>query len=248
MREPTNFEKLLSELPSNTIILDSFVKANSLITSGNFKRIVVSVSGGSDSDLIVDLFTKLTTNVEYVFFDTGIEYQASKDHLDYLEEKYGIEIKRIRAKIPVPLACRQKGQPFISKPVSEFISRLQRNNFKWVDKPYEELIQEYPKCSSALKWWCNDKGRGMDTSFFNINRNKYLKEFLIDNPPTFKISNKCCDLAKKDTAHQFIHPEDLDVVGVRKAEGGGKNKIQLLYFLKQRREHLQADILVYTSG
>lgn len=215
-------DDLLKNLPKNTTIFDSFVKADSLINSGKFNRIIVSVSGGSDSDLITDIVSKVTSNAEYVYFDTGLEYQATKDHLDYLEEKYGITIQRVKAKTPVPLACKMTGQPFISKQVSEFISRLQNNGFKWQDKPYEELIKEYPNCSSALKWWCNYKGRGMETSFFNINRNKYLKEFIIQNPPQFKISNKCCELAKKQTAHGFTHPEDLNVVGIRKAEGGAR--------------------------
>lgn len=222
MTDENDFKNLLSALPPNTTIFDSFVKANSLVNTDKFKRIVVSVSGGSDSDLIVDIISKVAPNAEYIFFDTGLEYIASKEHLAYLETKYGIEIKRLRPKCPIPSAVKTVGQPFISKPVSEFMERLQNNNFKWVDKSYEELIQEYPNCSSALKWWCNDKGRGMDTSFFNINRNKYLKEFIIENPPTFKISNKCCDLAKKQTAHQYIHSEDLNIIGVRKAEGGAR--------------------------
>ena len=217
--------EFLKSLPKNTTIFDSFVKANSLLNAGKFNRIVCSVSGGSDSDLIVDIVSKITPNAEYVYFDTGLEYQATKDHLDYLENKYNIQIHRVRAKTPVPLACKLTGQPFISKQVSEFISRLQNNGFKWQDKPYEELIREYPNCSSALKWWCNYKGRGMETSFFNINRNKYLKEFIIQNPPQFKISNKCCELAKKQTAHGFTNPEDLNIVGIRKAEGGGENTI-----------------------
>lgn len=215
-------EDLLKSLPKNTIIFDSFVKADSLLNTGKFNRIVCSVSGGSDSDLIVDIVSKVTPNAEYVYFDTGLEYQATKDHLDYLEKKYNIQIQRVRAKTPIPLACKMTGQPFISKLVSEFMSRLQKNNFQWQDKPYEELIKEYPKCISAIDWWCNHKGRGMETSFFNINRNKYLKEFIIQNPPKFKISNKCCDLAKKQTAHGFTQPEDLNIVGIRKAEGGAR--------------------------
>lgn len=217
-----DLETLLNGFPNNATIFDSFVKANSLLNSGKFNRIVCSVSGGSDSDLIVDIVSKIKPDAEFVYFDTGLEYKATKDHLDYLEQRYGIEIKRIKAKIPVPLACKITGQPFISKQVSEFISRLQRNNFTWVDEPYEVLIKKFPKCSSALKWWCNDKGRGMETSFFNINRNKYLKEFIIENPPTFSISNKCCDLAKKETAHGYTQPQDLSVVGIRKAEGGAR--------------------------
>lgn len=226
-------DDLLKNLPKNTTIFDSFVKADSLINSGKFKRIIVSVSGGSDSDLITDIVSKVTSNAEYVYFDTGLEYQATKDHLDYLEEKYGITIQRVKAKTPVPLACKLTGQPFISKLVSEFMGRLQKNGFKWQDKPYEELIKEYPKCKSAIDWWCNHKGRGMETSFFNINRNKYLKEFLIENPPTFNISNKCCDLAKKETAHGYASPQDLSVVGIRKAEGGARVRYKSCTSLSQ---------------
>ena len=145
--------------------------------------------GGSDSDLMVDIFTKIDTNktVDYVFIDTGLEYKATKEHLTYLEKRYGIEIKRIRSKTPVPLACKKVGQPFISKMVSTYISRLQNYNFKWEDKPFEVLLEEYPNCDSALRWWCNLKG---EDSRFNISHNKWLKEFLIENPPYFKISSK----------------------------------------------------------
>lgn len=34
-------------------------------------------------------------------------------------------------------------------------------------------------------------------SMFNISYNKYLKEFIIQNPPDFRISKKCCTYAKK---------------------------------------------------
>ena len=30
--------------------------------------------------------------VSYIWCDTGLEYQATKDHLKYLEDKYKIEI------------------------------------------------------------------------------------------------------------------------------------------------------------
>lgn len=186
-----------------------------------YENIAVSVSGGSDSDIMVDMFTKCDPErkVKYVFFDTGLEYQATKDHLDYLEEKYNIKIIRKKAIKPIPISCKEYGQPFISKHVSEMMSRLQRHNFKWEDRPFDELYKEYPRCKSALQWWCSDKGEG---SFFNINRNKLLKEFIVANPPKFKISNRCCDFAKKNIARQFNkeNKTHLNVVGVRRAEGG----------------------------
>ena len=106
------------------------------------------------------------------------------------------------------------GQPFCSKRVSDCIRRLQMHNFKWEDKPFEELYAEYPHCKSALKWWCNEwQGKRN-----NIGWNKWLKEFLITNPPTFAISNMCCQKSKKDLSHKIEC--DLRITGVRKSEGG----------------------------
>lgn len=215
-----DINKLLDDgkLPQNLEIYNSFLATRKKFEDN--ERILCSVSGGSDSDIMVDLFCKFNKKkVTFVFFDTGLEYKATKEHLKYLEDKYDIEIVRIKGVKPIPITCRDDGQPFLSKQVSEFISRLQRHNFKWEDKPYNELIKEYPKCSSALKWWCDDKGEG---SMFSIKRNKWLKEFIIANPPDFLISNKCCKYSKKDPVKLFMKKNDFDLncYGVRKAESG----------------------------
>lgn len=218
------------EEAGNFAIFDSFVKANQHL-SKSFNA-VCSISGGADSDIILDIVSKLDTEkqVKYIFFDTGIEYQATKTHLDFLENKYGIKIERIKAITPVPLGCRRYGLPFWSKQVSEFIERLQRYNFKWEDRPFEELIKEYPKCRAALRWWCNDfaektgKNGKVIKSKFNINYIRGLKEYMIAYPPNFKISNKCCKGAKKDNAKAFLkeNAADLNIIGIRKAEGGAR--------------------------
>lgn len=208
-------------IPKNKEIFDSFLVTNNKINSYN--SILCSVSGGADSDIMMDLFCRVNKdNVKFVFFDTGLEYQATKDHLQYLQEKYNTEIIWIKAKKPIPITCKEYGQPFISKQVSEWIERLQRHNFKWEDKSFEELYKEYPKCKSSLKWWCNEFG---EKSRFNICYNKGLKEFMMLNPPKFKISPKCCKFAKKGPVHDFIKDNDFDLncYGVRKAEGGTRS-------------------------
>lgn len=52
---------------------------------------------------MLDLISKIDKDrkVRYIWFDTGLEYQATKDHLKYLEEKYHIEIERIKAIKPI---------------------------------------------------------------------------------------------------------------------------------------------------
>lgn len=216
-----SLEEILERCESikNLTIFDSFIKASSKLKIA--KRPVCMVSGGWDSDILVDIFTKIDIEkkVRYVFFDTGIEYAATKQHLDFLENKYGITIERIKAPVPVPLGTRRAGQPFWSKHASEMIYRLQRHNFKWEDRPFEELIQEYPNCKIALMWWCNAAGEG---SRFNISHIKWLKEYMVANPPTFKIAAKCCNGAKKNISKEFLYESnaDLHIIGVRKAEGG----------------------------
>lgn len=199
------------------IIADAICSAKNRVDS--HKNISVSISGGSDSDLVLDIMAKhKTENMHFIYFNTGLEYQATKDHIKFLQDKYKIEIQTQTPKMPIPLCVKKFGEPFINKRASEMISRLQSHNFKWEDKTFEELCKEYPRCKSALRWWCNC----FDVNTFNINNNKYLKEFLIVNPPKFPISNLCCHYSKKVVVAEFnkSHNIDLDINGIRKYEGG----------------------------
>jgi len=81
-------------IPKNKEIFESFLVANNKISI--YDSVVCSVSGGADSDLMLDLFCRINKNkVRFVFFDTGLEYQATKDHLKELETKYNINIEWI---------------------------------------------------------------------------------------------------------------------------------------------------------
>lgn len=217
---------MVEDAERNLAIMDSFSKAESVVAKYRPEEIAVSISGGSDSDIMMDLMLRQEggRRFHYVFFDTGMELAATKRHLDYLEDRYGINIERIRGFQSVPQAVRAYGQPFLSKYVSENIDLLQRRGFTWEDAPYEELIEKYTNCSSALKWWTNQRCVMEKYTYtkFNINAFKWLKEFMMANPPTFKVSKNCCTYAKKKTGHIYNKANGikLSVVGVRKAEGG----------------------------
>ena len=210
---------LLSNIKNPTIgkaILTTYHKLNNC----NYKKVLCAVSGGSDSDIILDLLTKCDNNkiVEYFYFDTGLEYEATKEHIKYLQDKYNIVITTLKPKTPIPLAVKKYGQPFLSKMVSENIQRLQKHGFKWENKPYEELVKDYPNCKSALQWWCNSRKNNV---LLGITRNKGLKEFMVNNNPKFNISNKCCKYAKKDILKDLLKQGyDLNISGIRKSEGG----------------------------
>lgn len=209
----------LLEKIKNPVVGKAIMTTYHKLNNCGYRKVLCSISGGSDSDIVLDIVSFCDNKgiVDYVFFDTGLEYQATKNHIKFLEKKYNIVIKTIRPKIPIPLSCKKYGQPFMNKNVSNMIQRLQSHNFKWEDKSFDELIKEYPNCKCALKWWTNTN----PSPAHNIKNNKYLKEFMIANPPNFKISDKCCKYAKKDLVHNEMKKGyDLDISGVRRAEGG----------------------------
>lgn len=216
--KPKSLNELLDICPKNQTVCNNIIRAWSIINKPKYSKILCSISGGSDSDIMLDIVWKcdLENKVDYVWFDTGLEYQATKDHLKYLENRYGITVQRYKAKKSVPLSCKQYGLPFLSKYTSEMINRLQRHGFKWEDGLLEELIEKYPKSKSALQWWCRDK------KVESLNVSKKLKQFMIFNPPEFKISSSCCTFAKKNVAHDVVKQGDYDlqIIGIRKAEGG----------------------------
>lgn len=187
--------------------MDSFYKARQVLNEG-YSNVAVSISGGKDSDIMLDIITKLLidkSEVRYIWFDTGLEYAATKRHLDDLEQKYGITIK------PIPLSCKEYGIPFLSKMVSEQIERLQKYGFQWEDEDYDTLAERYPKCKSAISWWCNHR----DTKEHGFSMfNKSLKDFLLANPPEFKISKQCCNYAKEN-----IDMSEFERFGFKKCRG-----------------------------
>lgn len=206
-------------------IVDMAMKCEAVFS--NHERALVSVSGGADSDVMMDVCERVRREqpieIIYAWFDTGMEYRATKEHLHYLEERYGVEIERHRAEMTIPVSCHKFGQPFLSKYVSDMCERLQGIGFQWEDEAYETLAEKYDgRHTTALKWWCNQWTRTEEAGWFDIGRIRYLKEFMIENPPDFPISAKCCKHAKKNVSRRLEREMDADltVIGVRRAEGG----------------------------
>lgn len=163
---------------------------------------------------MLDLFERIGYPeglVHYAWFDTGLEYDATKRHLMYLEEHYGVTIHRYRGKLTVAQACKRYGLPFLSKKDSQYIAYLQRHNFNWAEV-----------CDNGYKadeyWWNGNDGR------FSVKRSLGLKEFMMANPPDFPVSNQCCDYAKKKTSKKVEKEVGATLVclGMRKAEGGAR--------------------------
>lgn len=219
------FSELMDSAPQNANITKYLIVTRNKLSQ--YRRIAVSYSGGSDSDTILDLMELVKPEdcgeIKYVFFDTGLEWDATLRHLDYVEQKYGVHIERRKAKKSIPAACREYGVPFISKSNSEMIGRLQKCSFDWSETALDTSLEKYKDAKSGLMWYFDgyDMQPGKK-SRFTVARHKLLKEFMTDNPPDFNVSAKCCKYAKKNVAYEFDgeYRPDLKVIGMRQAEGG----------------------------
>lgn len=199
---------------------------------------ICSYSGGADSDIMIDLIERTRKifdlpPITYCFFNTGLEMKATKDHVLEVAQKYGVEIKEYRPKMGIVNATRKHGIPFVSKIMSSGLSEWQKKGVPLsVAQEYEcaedkaakrqELRERYPKCESVLNFLCccNSAGEPRPNIQLVINSSKYMRDFIGENPPDFKISAKCCDYCKKQVAHQVQKDFEMIITGERRAEGG----------------------------
>lgn len=199
---------------------------------------ICSYSGGADSDIMIDLIERTRTlfglpPVRYVFFNTGLEMRATKDHVKETARKYGVQIDTIRPKINIVQASRQYGIPFVSKIMSAGLSEWQKKNVPLsIAAEYDqaedkhakrlELKERYPGCESLINFLCccNSAGEPRPHIQLVINSSKYMRDFIAECPPDFKISAKCCDYCKKQIAHSVQKNYEMIITGERRDEGG----------------------------
>lgn len=199
---------------------------------------ICSYSGGSDSDIMIDVIEKARDlfklpPVKYVFFNTGLEMKATKDHVKETAQKYGVEIEEVRPKVNIVNATRKYGVPFVSKIMSAGLGEWQSKGIPLsIAEEYEqaddkiakrqELRERYPKCESVINFLCccNSAGEPRPNIQLVINSSKYMRDFIGEFPPDFKISAKCCDYCKKQVAHRVQKDYDMIITGERRDEGG----------------------------
>ena len=199
---------------------------------------ICSYSGGSDSDIMIDIIERTRKlfnlpSIKYVFFNTGLEMKAIKDHVKETADKYGVEIEECRPKVNIVTASRTYGIPFVSKIMSAGLSEWQKKEVPLsIAEEYEqaedkgakrrELKERYPKCESLINFLCccNSAGEPRPDIQLVINSSKYMRDFIDEYPPDFQISAKCCDYCKKQLAHSVQKGYEMIITGERRDEGG----------------------------
>jgi len=145
-------------------------------------KVYVSFSGGKDSTVLLDLARRIYPDIKGVFVDTGLEYPEIRS---FVKTKDNIDW--IRPKIPFNQVIEKYGYPIISKEVSRDIGVAK-------NKPDGKTAEKFKKDSEYTKKygdrWCLEK-----------------YAYLIDAP--FKISNKCCNIMKKNPLKEYQNKTGL---------------------------------------
>lgn len=202
-------------------------------------KAICSYSGGADSDILIDLIEtarKIAPSlpeVRYVFFNTGLEMKATRDHVKATAEKYGVQIDEIRPKVNIVNATRKYGIPFVSKIMSQGLGEWQKKGVPLsIADEYEqaedkhakrmELKERYPHCENVINFLCccNSAGEPRPNIQLVINSSKYMRDFIAECPPDFQISASCCDYCKKQVAHEVQKDYEMVITGERRDEGG----------------------------
>lgn len=217
-----NFESFPVTISHHLTFVDTFAKTISTLDEFKGKNVRVAYSGGADSDTVMWLLRWLGYDITGVIYDTGLEYDATWNHVEYMRSE-GFKIERIKARRPIPTSQHKYGHAFVSKKVADMLQRLQKHEFDFQNHgnlSFEELMELYPNTKSALRWWTNNHISKRD----NISWNIHLKEFLIEYGLPFKVSGMCCDGAKKLPIKEYTKENNIDlmILGIRRAEGGAR--------------------------
>lgn len=173
----------------------------------------VSFSGGKDSTVLADLTARVCKLNGYKlilwFSNTGLEYPEIVKHVktygEYLKEKYEIEVETI---IDVP-RDRKTGKRITFKDV------ILTYGYPIISKTISRAISDVKKLGDNC--WFAGAFNGRETGIYNMQKWK----FVLDAP--FKVSNKCCDVMKKNPAKYFTKDTGLrPIIGTMAYESSNR--------------------------
>lgn len=150
----------------------------------NDGKVYVSFSGGKDSTVLLDLVRRIYPDVPAVFIDTGLEYPELREFVKMIPN-----VTWLKPKMNFRKVIEKYGYPVISKEVSKRVY--------WGRKYINEngRVGEWAYKSLTQPSYTKDGKRS------SYDKHKY--GFLLDAP--FNISDQCCKIMKKDTAHKYVN-------------------------------------------
>lgn len=183
--------------------------------------VYVSFSGGKDSTVLLDLVRQDYPNVPAVFMDTGLEYPEIRQFVKTFDN-----VEWLKPKMTFKQVIAKYGYPFISKEVCECVhgarkyftqiiaeSSLDRQTDIVHSEEFANILNDRmihrkggqnQRLAIMLGMLTNDRDHPIKANIPKKDRSMFSQEkysFFLDAP--FEISNKCCNVMKKEPAHKY---------------------------------------------
>jgi len=142
-------------------------------------KVYVAFSGGKDSTVLLDIVRRMYPDVPAVFANTGLEYP---EIVEFVKQVPNVVF--VRPRMSFKQVLETYGYPVVSKRVSMQV--------RVISNP-----TPYNKASRTL-YRTGVKRDGTRSRHFALSRKWH---FLLDAP--FKISEKCCDVMKKEPLNRY---------------------------------------------
>lgn len=169
--------KQLQSLPLRQKVFETRQRIAEWVKHWGEDGVYVAFSGGKDSTVLLDIVRRDYHDVPAVFCDTGLEFPEIREFVKTINN-----VAWIKPRMPFNAVLEKYGFPVVSKTTAQKLSRLSNPD-----------ISERHKF--LLMGGITEDGR--KSRYRLADKWKYLL-----NAP-FKISDKCCDIMKKEPAKRY---------------------------------------------
>lgn len=189
--------KQLQALPLSLKVALTKQRLRQWVNEFGVDGVFVAFSGGKDSTVLLDIARGMYPDIPAVFVNTGLEYP---EIVQFVKTFDNVEI--IRPKMNFKKVVEKWGYPFISKEVSERVYYGQifakKHGYTELSEEFFEHVKRLEKGGYKLKQLCGiDPRKDRDTTTFTFKKWVWLSF------APFRISNKCCQVMKKNPAHEY---------------------------------------------
>lgn len=190
---------MLQALPLDIKILKTKLRIREWVSHhGGWDEVYVSFSGGKDSTVLADIAAQVCAErgkeLTLMFVDTGLEYPEIKEFVphfaEWLRNKYDIKVRvdTVKPKMSFFQVVKEYGFPLVSKETAKNIYYGRRAKRLGNEKMYNTYINGHRLNKKTGK------------SYIHMPLPKcWMPLFESDIP----VSNKCCQIMKKDPAKHY---------------------------------------------
>lgn len=192
---------MLQSLPLDVKIMKTKQRIREFVDRFGNEGVYISFSGGKDSTVLLDIVRSMYPNIEAVFSNTGLEFPEIVKFAMSFDN-----VTMVRPKRSFKDVIENEGYPIVSKKTSRMIKDLQN--------PTSKNAKSRKLYTSKYTLDADGNQTDKPNNSFRV-ADKWM--YLVDAP--FKVSNKCCDILKKNPLHDYEKEHDkVAIIGTMAGE------------------------------